>query len=125
MKFLIEEKSTTESGAVYKPAKLQELEKRNAEITKEKHPSTSLPKPIEKPGKKKEQKKKSNLEMFKEELKLMQEEREERHRIKSQLRESGKLGLNKTEDVGVRLGNFRYPSAHKVSSLFTHVMCII
>ena len=37
----------------------------------------------EKPGKKKQaEKKKSNLEIFKEELKAMQEEREERHRIK-------------------------------------------
>ena len=38
----------------------------------------------EKPGKKKStEKKKSNLEIFKEELKAMQEEREERHRIKT------------------------------------------
>ena len=41
----------------------------------------------EKPGKKKQQeKKKSNLEIFKEELKAIQEEREERHRIKGMLR---------------------------------------
>ena len=38
----------------------------------------------EKPGKKKStEKKKSNLEIFKEELKAMQEEREERHRVKN------------------------------------------
>ncbi len=41
----------------------------------------------ERPGKKKQtEKKKSNLEIFKEELKAMQEEREERHRIKGILR---------------------------------------
>ena len=41
----------------------------------------------EKPGKKKLQdKKKSNLEIFKEELKAIQEEREERHRVKGMLR---------------------------------------
>ena len=38
------------------------------------------------------EKKKSNLEIFKEELKAMQEEREERHRIKDKLRGSGGFG---------------------------------
>ena len=42
----------------------------------------------EKPGskKKEKEKKKSNLEAFKEELKAIQEEREERHRYKSQVK---------------------------------------
>ena len=45
----------------------------------------------EKPGKKKaNEKKKSNLEIFKEELKAMQEEREERHRIKRGGKEGGR-----------------------------------
>jgi len=44
----------------------------------------------ERPGKKKQtEKKKSNMEMFKEELKAMQEEREERHRNRSLLRSGG------------------------------------
>ena len=45
----------------------------------------------EKPGakKKEKEKKKSNLEAFKEELKAIQEEREERHRYKSQVRSQG------------------------------------
>ena len=37
------------------------------------------------------EKKKTNLELFKEELKAMQEEREERHRVKGMLRNSGNL----------------------------------
>ena len=45
----------------------------------------------EKPGskKKEKEKKKSNLEAFKEELKAIQEEREERHRYKSQVKSQG------------------------------------
>ena len=45
----------------------------------------------EKPGAKKKQqeKKKSNLEAFKEELKAIQEEREERHRYKAQVKAHG------------------------------------
>lgn len=50
----------------------------------------------EKPGKKKQtEKKKSNLEIFKEELKAMQEEREERHRYKKMIKtgEAPQTGL--------------------------------
>ena len=45
----------------------------------------------EKPGskKKEKEKKKSNLEAFKEELKAIQEEREERHRYKAQVKSGG------------------------------------
>ena len=54
---------------------------------------TKLKRP-EKPGKKKQQeKKKSNLEIFKEELKAMQEEREERHRIKNMVRSGEAKGF--------------------------------
>ncbi|XP_052782841.1 U2 snRNP-associated SURP motif-containing protein-like isoform X2 [Mya arenaria] len=44
--------------------------------------------------KKTEEKKKSNLEMFKEELKRIQEEREERHKFKHAIRGGGMGGLN-------------------------------
>ena len=69
-------------------------------------PSTSSAPKIEKPAKKKsETKKKSNLELFKEELKLIQEEREERHRLKNQLKEHGFKVSNKSEvDLGIKLG---------------------
>ena len=77
----------SDKGKVYKPqAKLDY----NA-LKRDNKPSSSTldAKRPEKPGKKKEkEKKKSNLEIFKEELKAMQEEREERHRIKGMLKTS-------------------------------------
>ncbi|XP_025080293.1 U2 snRNP-associated SURP motif-containing protein-like isoform X1 [Pomacea canaliculata] len=41
--------------------------------------------------KKKDEKKKSNLELFKEELKLIQEERQERHKLKRNIRDEGEV----------------------------------
>ncbi|XP_053211968.1 U2 snRNP-associated SURP motif-containing protein-like [Panonychus citri] len=73
-----------DSLKVYKPNKLQELEekkKRNDNYHSSESTSITPPK-MEKLGKKKE-KKKSNLELFKEELRQIQEEREERHRLKT------------------------------------------
>ncbi|CAG2113273.1 unnamed protein product [Medioppia subpectinata] len=110
-----EELSSNSSGKLYKPNKLHELE------TKKSMDSSAKPsayEPLfksEKPAKKKsEVKKKSNLELFKEELKLIQEEREERHRLKSQMKESGvKLPAVKTEaaEVGVKLADdYRIPT---------------
>ncbi len=62
-------------------------------------PPELLAKRPEKPGKKKQsEKKKSNLEIFKEELKAMQEEREERHRIK---------GLSKGSSSSSAIGSVR------------------
>ncbi|XP_071542490.1 U2 snRNP-associated SURP motif-containing protein isoform X2 [Panulirus ornatus] len=88
---------TKEKGKLYKPtSKLAELAEKFSTAEKAAQYASSRvekDKP-EKPGKKKEKekKKKSNLELFKEELKLIQEERAERHRIKNmyQTRESGK-----------------------------------
>ena len=69
----------------------------------------------EKPGKKKTQeKKKSNLEIFKEELKAIQEEREERHRVKTMLRTSLTPG---TPDPFFRSKDDRGPSASASSAL--------
>lgn len=73
---------TSEKGKLYKPS-AKFLDSLPGPMAAEKaSPNESKAKP-EKPGKKKAaEKKKSNLEMFKEELKAMQEEREERHRVK-------------------------------------------
>ncbi|XP_022671454.1 U2 snRNP-associated SURP motif-containing protein-like [Varroa jacobsoni] len=66
---------------LYKPPRFEELEQRT-KATPTLPPTPSENKPA-KPGRKKDEpKKKSNLEMFKEELKIIQEEREERHRLK-------------------------------------------
>ena len=73
---------TSEKGKLYKPSAkfLDSLPEPKA--AEKAAPNEAKAKP-EKPGKKKAaEKKKSNLEMFKEELKAMQEEREERHRVK-------------------------------------------
>ena len=53
----------------------------------------------EKPGSKKklQDKKKSNLEIFKEELKALQEERDERHRVKGMLRTSFGSGSTQSD----------------------------
>ncbi|XP_042210542.1 U2 snRNP-associated SURP motif-containing protein-like isoform X2 [Homarus americanus] len=88
---------TKEKGKLYKPtSKLAELAEKFSSAEKAAQYSNlrvDRDKP-DKPGKKKEKekKKKSNLELFKEELKMIQEERAERHRIKNmyQTRESGK-----------------------------------
>ncbi|XP_074604810.1 U2 snRNP-associated SURP motif-containing protein isoform X2 [Brevipalpus obovatus] len=84
-----EEKDSTK---VYKPSKLQELVDKKKKRTD--HISSSLgseKSKLEKLGKKKEkEKKKSNLELFKEELRQIQEEREERHRLKSLMKKDGK-----------------------------------
>lgn len=61
----------------------------------------------EKPGKKKEkEKKKSNLEIFKEELKAIQEEREERHRVKNMIR-SGAVPPSALNSTGSSSGVHR------------------
>ncbi|XP_017489279.1 PREDICTED: U2 snRNP-associated SURP motif-containing protein-like, partial [Rhagoletis zephyria] len=84
-----EELDAKQTGKLYKPEKLQELEKKqkqfearpNDDNKATKPPAAFNPKFNEKPPKKKgDVKKKSNLEAFKEELKLMQKEREARLR---------------------------------------------
>jgi len=100
---LTEEISATQSGRLYKPAKLQEYESKRVSGESKSESSSKLS--SEKPAKKKgENKKKSNLELFKEELKLIQEEREERHRLKAQLKDSGKSAPKPEPEIGIRLG---------------------
>ena len=80
----------SDKGKLYKPqAKLDyNVLKRESKMASSSSSHSDAKRP-EKPGKKKEkEKKKSNLEIFKEELKAMQEEREERHRIKGMLKSS-------------------------------------
>ena len=73
---------TSEKGKLYKPS-AKFLDSLAEPKTAEKAAAHEVKAKPEKPGKKKMAgKKKSNLEMFKEELKAMQEEREERHKVK-------------------------------------------
>ena len=79
---------STDKGKLYKPQSRIDLssQKSGKDVSSSSSMSSSNKRP-EKPGKKKEkEKKKSNLEIFKEELKAMQEEREERHRIKGMVK---------------------------------------
>ncbi|RWS19535.1 U2 snRNP-associated SURP motif-containing protein-like protein, partial [Leptotrombidium deliense] len=95
---------------LYKPTKLQELEDK----MKKKQASTSIfansSVKNEKPPKKKDTvKKKSNLELFKEELKMIQEEREERHRLKTMMKKDG--GITKELSESVKLADdYRLPA---------------
>ena len=79
---------TTDRGKLYMPS--SKLDLGGPPKPEPQLPSSGLDpsKRPEKPGmrKKMAEKKKSNLEMFKEELKARQEERQERHRIKSVIR---------------------------------------
>ncbi|XP_054156061.1 LOW QUALITY PROTEIN: U2 snRNP-associated SURP motif-containing protein-like [Oppia nitens] len=90
---------SSSSGKYYKANKFQELESKKRVVVVGiiiggDGKVASTPEPLfaksDKPPKKKgEVKKKTNLELFKEELKQIQEEREERHRLKNQMKESG------------------------------------
>ncbi len=90
---------TSGKGQIYKPtSKLAELAEsftsrkkalEDAAIADAKRAAAESSRP-DRPGKKKEQsKKKSNLEIFKDELKAIQEEREERHKYKAMIRAGG------------------------------------
>ena len=92
---------TTDKGKLYKPSSKLDLGS-SSKTSMTPYASDSGMKRPEKPGKKKQQeKKKSNLEMFKEELKARQEERQERHRIKNVIRG--------TKDIGDAVGGSDQP----------------
>ncbi|GIY33458.1 hypothetical protein CDAR_474071 [Caerostris darwini] len=106
-----EEKPTVQTGKLYKPPKLTETIKKPPEERQE----TAKEKAdrIERQNKKKEkEKKKSNLELFKEELRMIQEEREERHRLKSAVKEHVKVSRPvEPMENQIRLADdYRYPS---------------
>ncbi|XP_065604100.1 U2 snRNP-associated SURP motif-containing protein isoform X7 [Cyrtonyx montezumae] len=65
-----------------KPPSLLMIETKKPTLPKNKQKQTTLPGPLKKGEK---EKKKSNLELFKEELKQIQEERDERHKTKGRL----------------------------------------
>ncbi|XP_075617260.1 U2 snRNP-associated SURP motif-containing protein isoform X9 [Balearica regulorum gibbericeps] len=65
-----------------KPPSLLMIETKKPTLPKNKNKQTTLPGPLKKGEK---EKKKSNLELFKEELKQIQEERDERHKTKGRL----------------------------------------
>nr|XP_027204143.1 U2 snRNP-associated SURP motif-containing protein-like [Dermatophagoides pteronyssinus] len=97
-----QELSAQNSGKFYKPEKLEELERKKSQSHESRskhdndkksshhhHSSTSPSNIHDKPPKKKgDGKKKSNLEIFKEELKMLQEEREERFRQRNNVKET-------------------------------------
>lgn len=114
-----EEKATAQTGKLYKPPKLTEATKRMEESQSRQqqqqqqqhdfHTSSSQSAAAREKAKKKEkEKKKSNLELFKEELKIIQEEREERYKMKGALKDQLKKG---DSDLQIRLADdYRYPS---------------
>ncbi|KAM6414508.1 U2 snRNP-associated SURP motif-containing protein isoform 5-T5 [Rhynochetos jubatus] len=65
-----------------KPPSLLMIETKKPTLPKNKNKQTTMPGPLKKGEK---EKKKSNLELFKEELKQIQEERDERHKTKGRL----------------------------------------
>ncbi|XP_054724007.1 U2 snRNP-associated SURP motif-containing protein-like [Uloborus diversus] len=107
-----EEKPTVQTGKLYKPPKLVEVVKKQPEERQQETPKEKAER-IERQNKKREkEKKKSNLELFKEELRMIQEEREERHRLKNVVKEQVKVGrpVEPVENQ-IRLGDdYRYPS---------------
>lgn len=98
------QEDTKEKGKLYKPTSRIE-EKSSADQAQEYARLLGERGKPERPGKKKEQqKRKSNLELFKEELKVIQEEREERHKYKGIVKTS--TGLYETEDPSSKIGSF-------------------
>ncbi|KAF2349465.1 hypothetical protein FHG87_019780 [Trinorchestia longiramus] len=93
-----------DKGKLYKPtSKLAELAEKFSSAEKAAQFKANLADRPDKPGKKKEKdKKKTNLELFKEELKMIQEERAERHRLKNiYQRDSGKSSRFEAPDVKI------------------------
>ncbi|KAK6638254.1 hypothetical protein RUM44_008683 [Polyplax serrata] len=83
------QEDTREKGKLYKPQSriAETVEKSSAAERAQEYAKLLTDKKPEKPSKKKtHDKKKSNLELFKEELKMIQEEREERHKYKGALK---------------------------------------
>ncbi|KAM9541871.1 U2 snRNP-associated SURP motif-containing protein isoform 7-T7 [Guaruba guarouba] len=77
-----DQKSQPNQPSNEKPPSLLMIETKKPTIPKNKNKQTTMPGPLKKGEK---EKKKSNLELFKEELKQIQEERDERHKTKGRL----------------------------------------
>ncbi|KAH6937864.1 hypothetical protein HPB50_004704 [Hyalomma asiaticum] len=108
-----EEKATAQTGKLYKPPKLTEATRRMEESQSHlpaycKGLFAQIALFLLQAKKKEKEKKKSNLELFKEELKIIQEEREERYKMKGALKDHLKKG---DSDLQIRLADdYRYPS---------------
>jgi hypothetical protein len=112
----------TDRGKLYKPQSKVDFKSGSKQP-----PDSNLPKKPDKPGKKKQtEKKKSNLEIFKEELKAIQEEREERHRIKGMVKISGGFGSGSSATASassssVTKDSNRYNNLH-MAATFEHLL---
>ncbi|XP_022821990.1 U2 snRNP-associated SURP motif-containing protein [Spodoptera litura] len=98
---------TSERGKLYKPVSRLDEKRSIPEID----PVRTLVQRPEPPGrphakKKGQDKKKSNLELFKEELRQIQEERSERHKYKNVLRERGVVGVEPSLDIIPDVGSY-------------------
>ncbi|CAG9796351.1 unnamed protein product [Diatraea saccharalis] len=97
---------TSERGKLYKPTSRLE-EKRTsseADIVRSLAPRPEPPRVRSK--QRSQDKKKSNLELFKEELRQIQEERSERHKYKNVLRERGAIGVEPAVDTIPDVGSY-------------------
>ncbi|GLH10041.1 U2 snRNP-associated SURP motif-containing protein [Gryllus bimaculatus] len=103
------QEDTREKGKLYKPqSRIGDIVDKNAtaERAQEYAKLLSDRKP-ERPGKKREkEKRKSNLELFKEELKLIQEEREERHKYKGMVKTFEDVQTMKTSVDESKYGSY-------------------
>ncbi|KAL0272337.1 UNVERIFIED_CONTAM: hypothetical protein PYX00_005352 [Menopon gallinae] len=96
------QEDTREKGKLYKPQSriAETVEKNTAAERAQEYAKLLSDKKPEKPSKKKSNdKKKSNLELFKEELKMIQEEREERHKYKGALKSELDFPQSSTSEI--------------------------
>ncbi|CAH0695491.1 unnamed protein product [Spodoptera exigua] len=98
---------TSERGKLYKPVSRLD-EKRSIPDIDPVRTLVQRPEPPGRPHAKKkgQDKKKSNLELFKEELRQIQEERSERHKYKNVLRERGVVGVEPSLDIIPDVGSY-------------------
>nr|XP_049692427.1 U2 snRNP-associated SURP motif-containing protein isoform X2 [Helicoverpa armigera] len=98
---------TSERGKLYKPVSRLD-EKRSISEADVVRTLVQRPEPPGRPHAKKkgQDKKKSNLELFKEELRQIQEERSERHKYKNVLRERGVVGVEPSLDIIPDVGSY-------------------
>ncbi|CAG9581801.1 unnamed protein product [Danaus chrysippus] len=95
---------TSERGKLYKPT--SRLEEKRSASEADVVRSLARSEPPGRPKKKSGDKKKSNLELFKEELRQIQEERSERHKYKNVLRDRGVVGPEPVMDVIPDVGSY-------------------
>lgn len=101
------QEDTKEKGKLYKPTSRLEEKSSSADQAQEYARLLGDRSKPERPGKKKErEKRKSNLELFKEELKTIQEEREERHKYKGIVKSTVGSSIYETEDSTNKIGSF-------------------